>query len=75
MILIKLSDENSKRKALGYLTGRFSFKSWANGDLLVPEEALSELAHQGVRFAVEGPASYDQFLPASVRDSLASSVQ
>lgn len=49
-----------KRSALAQLAGRFSFKSWANGDMLVPEDALPYLAVQGVSFTVEGPATYEQ---------------
>jgi len=29
MIRIRFTNETSKRRALGYLAGRFSFKSWA----------------------------------------------
>ncbi|MBI3409623.1 MAG: hypothetical protein HY040_14885 [Planctomycetes bacterium] len=47
MILIKITDEMHARKALGYLAGRFSFKTWANGDIIVPEDAL---AHELSRF-------------------------
>jgi len=60
MILIRFPNTESKRSAMGQLAGRFSFKSWANGDMLVPEEALPFLAVQGVAFAVEGPATYEQ---------------
>ncbi|HKB37651.1 MAG TPA: hypothetical protein VKD72_14485 [Gemmataceae bacterium] len=54
MILIRFPDAASERRALGYLAGRFSFKSWASGETLVPEAALSALAVEGIRFAVEG---------------------
>jgi hypothetical protein len=33
--------------------------------MMVPEEALGFLAHQGIRFIVEGPATYEQI--ASLR--------
>ena len=49
MILIRFPNTESKRAALGQLAGRFSFKSWANGDMLVPEVALPFLAVRGVR--------------------------
>jgi hypothetical protein len=42
----------SKRSALAQLAGRFNFKSWANGDMLVPEDALPYLAVQGISFTV-----------------------
>jgi hypothetical protein len=74
MIRIRFSDVDAKRRALAYLAGRFSFRSWATGEMLVPEAALPYLAVEGVSFIVEGPASYEQSLPA-VRDTPASTVQ
>ena len=58
MIRIHFPDTASKRAA--QLAGRFSFKSWATGEMLVPEEALSSLAVQGVAFTVKGPATCEQ---------------
>jgi len=60
MILIHFPGTATKRTALAQLAGRFSFKSWASGEMLVPEDALPFLAVQGVSFTVEGPASYEQ---------------
>jgi hypothetical protein len=60
MILIRFPNPDSKRSALAQLAGRFSFKSWAAGEMLVPEEALAYLAVQGISFTVEGPATYEQ---------------
>ena len=60
MILIRFPDTYAKRTALARLTGRFNFKSWANGEMLVPEDALAFLAVEGIPFSVEGPASYEQ---------------
>jgi len=60
MILIRFPSLDSERKALGRLTGRFSFKSWATGEMLVPETALPYLAVEGIAFYVEGPATYEQ---------------
>ncbi len=45
---------------MGSLAGRFNFKSWASGEMLVPEDALPFLAVQGIAFTVEGPARYEQ---------------
>ena len=73
MIIIRFSDEQSKRAALGYLTGRFSFKSWSSGEMMLPNEALGPLAEEGVRFTVEGPATYERI--ASLRNPLAAEVQ
>ena len=58
MILIRFPNTESKRRALGNLAGRFAFKSWASGEMLVPESALPFLAVQGVTFTVEGPGTY-----------------
>lgn len=60
MIRIRFPNAESKRAALGKLAGRFSFKSWATGEMLVPEDALPFLAVEGVGFIVEGPATYEQ---------------
>lgn len=58
MILIRFPNPESKRSALGRLAGRFNFKSWASGEMLVPEDALAYLAVEGISFTVEGPATY-----------------
>ncbi len=63
MILIRFADPATERRGLGYLAGRFSFKSWANGETAVAEAALADLARAGIRFTVEGPATYDRLLP------------
>jgi len=57
MILIHVPNPEWKRSALSSLAGRFGFKSWSSGEMLVPEDALPFLAVQGILFAVEGPAS------------------
>lgn len=74
MILIRFPNDETKRRALGSLAGRFAFKSWASGEMLVPESALPFLAVQGVAFTVEGPATYEQNNPA-FRGSAAPAVQ
>jgi len=74
MVLIRFPDPNTERRALGYLAGRFSFKTWANGQTLVPETALPLLAVEGISFTVEGPASYEQNVP-TIRGSVAPAVQ
>jgi hypothetical protein len=73
MIRIGFTDETAKRRALAYLVGRFSFKSWATGEMLVPEYALSSLAFEGISFVVEGPATYEQIIQA-VRNPPASAI-
>ncbi len=64
MILIHFRDPESKRRALGFLAGRFSFKSWATGEMAVPEQALAHLATEGIAFVVEGPATYERLISA-----------
>ena len=68
MVIIRFDDGEAEKRALGWLAGRFSFKTWANGDLMVHERVLHHLAHQSIPFKVTGPASYEHFLP-SLRDS------
>jgi hypothetical protein len=60
MIIIRFPDSHSERRALGFLAGRFSFKSWSTGETMVPEHALASLAAEGISFFVKGPASYEQ---------------
>ena len=74
MILIRFPDTDSKRKALGRLPGRFPFKSWASGEMMVPEDALAFLAVEGVSFTVEGPATYERNV-STVRGAPAIAVQ
>ena len=63
MIKIRFPNSDSERKAIGYLAGRFPFKSFAEGYTLVPESALSSLALEGISFTVEGRAGYEHVLP------------
>jgi hypothetical protein len=74
MIIIHFPDTETKRRALGFLAGRFSFKSWVTGEMAVPETALAHLASEGISFTVEGPATYERLISA-VRDSSAAAVQ
>lgn len=60
MLLIRFPHPESKRAALGRLAGRFRFRSWASGEMLVPEEALSFLATEGIVFIAEGLATDEQ---------------
>ena len=71
-IIIRFSDVETKRKALGKLAGRFSGKSWSSGEVMVPEAALAFLATEGISFAVEGPATNERM--ASLRDPAAAAV-
>lgn len=63
MITIHFPDLTAKHHALGYLAGRFSFKSFATGEMIVPPEALPALALEGIPFSVEGPTAYEHYAP------------
>jgi hypothetical protein len=73
MIRIRFSDAQSERRALGFLVGRFPFKTWKTGEMLLPESALPSLAVEGIPFFVEGPATYEQNVPP-IRIALAPAV-
>lgn len=62
MIRIRFPDTDSERKGLGYLCGRFSFTTRADGVTLVPDAALAALARKGIPFSAEGPATYEQIV-------------
>jgi len=64
MVIIRFDDGETEKRALDFLVGRYSFKTWANGDLMLPEPALGALAAEGISFRVVGPATYEHFLPA-----------
>jgi hypothetical protein len=74
MVIIRFEDENAERRALAWLAGRFSFRTWANGDLMLHEQALSFLAREGIPFRVRGSATYEHSLPA-VRNPAPAAVQ
>jgi hypothetical protein len=63
MIRIRFTDLDAKKQAIGRLAGRFPFKSWATGEMLVPEGVLGFLAAENISFQVDGPATYDQITP------------
>lgn len=74
MIKLRFPNSDSERKAIGYLAGRFPFKTFAEGHTLVPESALSSLAMEGISFTVEGRAAYEHVV-STVRDTAAPAVQ
>ena len=74
MIRIRFLDAGAKRRALGALAGRYSFKSWATGEMLVPAAALPYLALENIPYSVEGLATDEQYVPA-FRDSPPAPVQ
>ena len=64
MVIIRFDQRELELRALDCLIDRFPFKTWANGDVMVPEPALGYLAGQGITFRVIGQATYEHFLPA-----------
>jgi hypothetical protein len=73
MIIIRFADQEAKRRALGYIARRFPGKSWATGEVMVPEAALASLAAENFHFTVEGQATYERL--TSLRDTPAAAVQ
>jgi hypothetical protein len=73
MVIIHFEDAEMEKKALEFLAGRCSFKTWESGDLMLPEPAVGELAARGIVFQSKGPATYEHFLP-SIRNPVASAV-
>jgi hypothetical protein len=74
LIRIRFPDHDSKRRALGFLAGRFSFTTYATGEMLVVEAALPALALENISFISEGPATYAEAIPA-LRAAVADQVQ
>jgi hypothetical protein len=74
MIVIRFTDAQNERRALGLLAGRFPFTTYATGETIVPDDALAALAVDGIPFHVEGPASYGQSIPA-LRTAAATEIQ
>ncbi len=64
MIIVQFDDAETEKRALGWLAGRFSFKTWANGELMIHENVLPHLARERIPFKVKGPATYEHFVPA-----------
>jgi hypothetical protein len=62
MIKVHFPNADSERKAIGFLAGRFPFKTLSEGLTLVPESALCSLAKEGISFTVDGRATYDQIV-------------
>lgn len=76
MICIRFPDEDTEDEGLGFLAGRFSGRTFANGETIVPEAALEALTQEGISFIVVGPATYEHFKPGapSFRDPPAAAV-
>jgi hypothetical protein len=73
MVLIRFTNAKSKRRAMESLVGEFSFKSWSSGQMLLPEDALAQLAREDIPFIFEGSAAYEKL--ETLRDPAAIAVQ
>ena len=57
MVIIRFPDRATEMKALGFLAGRFACRKWANGETMVPPEALAVLALERLTYTVQGLAT------------------
>jgi hypothetical protein len=73
MITIKFSDRDVRLEALGFLLGRSSGRVLKTGEVLVPDAALSAIAHEGYQFTVLGKSTHEQ-QTAAFRDTLTPTV-
>jgi hypothetical protein len=64
VVVVTFPDKLTRRKALGFLLGRFSGKSLKTGEVIIPEDALEALAERNFEFTVKGKASYEQQVAA-----------
>jgi hypothetical protein len=74
MVVITFPDQETQKKALGFMLGRFSGRVLKSGEHIVPEAALAALAEQNIVFTVKGRASYEQQI-AALRSAASGSVQ
>jgi hypothetical protein len=74
MVVITFPDPDNRKKALGFLFGRFSGKALKSGEIIVPEAALPALADQNISFTVQGKASYEKQI-AALRGTSADTVE
>jgi hypothetical protein len=63
MIAIKFPDQQSFKKALGFLVGRFSGRALRTGEIIVPADVLEALALENFSFTVIGRATHEQMAP------------
>jgi hypothetical protein len=64
VVVVTFPDKITRRKALGFLLGRFSGKSLKTGEVIIPEGALAALAERNLEFTVKGKASSAQQVAA-----------
>jgi hypothetical protein len=64
MVTITFSDQETEKRALAFLLGRFSGRVLSTGEHIVPEAALESLADQNIPFTVKGKTTYEQQMAA-----------
>lgn len=64
MVVITFPDDTTRKKALGFLIGRYSGRVLKSGENIVPYEALAALADQNFTFTVHGKAKYAKHVEA-----------
>ena len=74
MVIIRFPSTEVRRRALAFLLGRSPGKSWATGEIMISESAMSHLAAEGITFTVEGPATYERILDLNKANSTTPSV-
>jgi len=74
MIVITFPSQVLRKKAIGFLLGRFSGKILKSGELIVSEAAVEALAAHDFSFTVVGRASYEQQI-AALRTAIAGAIQ
>ncbi len=70
MVIIRFPNPEMETRGLGFLTGRFSYRTFQGGDTMVPEEALGHMAMAGLEYSVKGRPNF-QGEHAPVRDTAA----
>ena len=55
-----LYQPQSKQRVWEALVREFRSESWSCGELLLPEEALPQLAREDIPFSFEGSAAYEK---------------
>jgi hypothetical protein len=74
MVTITFADQQTEKRALSLLLGRFSGRVLRSGEQLVPEAAMEFLADQNISFTVKGRATYEQQV-AALRGTASTPVQ
>jgi hypothetical protein len=74
MVIIRFPSTEVRRRALAFLLARSPGKSWATGEVMISESAISHLAAEGITFTVEGAATYERILDLNKANSTTSAV-